>query len=107
MYMYSMPSVSCTCMYSHVHNSSLLCMHFIMPGVTCMCCVRMLLQTSIFSPSGRLALLVHHHYMRKKLPPKGGKGGVAQWAHRLYTCCLLVKLPHLTFGSAAGKELDV
>ena len=45
--------------------------------------------------------------MRKKLPPKGGKGGVAHWAHRLYTRCLLIKLPHLMFGSAAGKELDI
>ena len=49
----------------------------------------------------------HDHHMRKKLPPKGGKGGVAHWAHRLHTRCLLVKLPHLTFGSAAGKELNI
>ena len=61
----------------------------------------------LLTDPAQVAHRLHHHYMREKLTPELGEGGVSHCPHHTGCCCVEIQLPDGVLGGAGREELDV
>jgi len=50
---------------------------------------------------------LHHHYVREKLTPELGEGGIGHCPHQAGCCCPKINLPDCVLGGTGWKELHI
>ena len=61
----------------------------------------------LLTDPAQVAHRLHHHYMREKLTPELGEGGVSHCPHLTGCCCVEIQLPDGVLGGTRREELDV